>query len=606
MSIDNSALAEFLSSAREQLLERRVPAGHWRGRLSPSALATATAVFALASVDPVAHESLVRRGLDWLARHRNADGGWGDTVMSPSNTSTTALCWSAFSVSDDSDAACREAARGAEEWLARNANAPGPQALAEAIAVSYGGDRTFSAPILAMCALAGRLGPPQDAWRWVYPLPFELAALPHRLLKWLRLPVVSYALPALIAVGQVRHLNRPSANPLVRCLRGLVKGRTLRLLASIQPASGGFLEAAPLTSFVVMSLAAMGRRDSSALSKGVEFLAASVLADGSWPIDTDLATWVTTLAVNALAVGPGFRDLLSAEERREIRQWLLRQQYLGVHPYTRADPGGWAWTDLPGGVPDADDTAGALRALRNLGGRDSRSLHAATAGINWLLGLQNRDGGIPTFCRGWGTLEFDRSAADLTAHALLAIGCWLDDLPGPMKKRAASATARGLSYLAETQRSDGSWVPLWFGNQSAPGAENPTYGTARVVTSLAELASLGFEVPPEMLGMAASWLLSAQNPDGGWGGAHSVPSSIEETAVAVDALAALPAGFADTAPAISKGVCRLMELTDRGKVWEPAPIGLYFAKLWYFERMYPLVFTVSALERVSRGAVAET
>ena len=33
-------------------------------------------------------------------------------------------------------------------------------------------------------------------------LPFELACLPHRLLRFLRLPVVSYAVPALVAIGQ--------------------------------------------------------------------------------------------------------------------------------------------------------------------------------------------------------------------------------------------------------------------------------------------------------------------------------------------------------------------------------------------------------------------
>ncbi|MEZ6048428.1 MAG: hypothetical protein R3C11_23220 [Planctomycetaceae bacterium] len=41
--------------------------------------------------------------------------------------------------------------------------------------------------------------------------------------------------------------------------------------------------------------------------------------------------------------------------------------------------------------------------------------------MNWLLDLQNRDGGWPTFCRGWGALPFDRSAPDLTAHALRAL-----------------------------------------------------------------------------------------------------------------------------------------------------------------------------------------
>ena len=32
----------------------------------------------------------------------------------------------------------------------------------------------------------------------------------------------------------------------------------------------------------------------------------------------------------------------------------------------------------------------------------------------------------------------------------------------------------------------------------------------------------------------------------------------------------------------------------------PAPIGFYFAKLWYYERMYPIAFTVAALEAVAR------
>jgi squalene-hopene/tetraprenyl-beta-curcumene cyclase len=30
---------------------------------------------------------------------------------------------------------------------------------------------------------------------------------------------------------------------------------------------------------------------------------------------------------------------------------------------------------------------------------------------------------------------------------------------------------------------------------------------------------------------------------------------------------------------------------------EPSPIGFYFAKLWYYERLYPRIFTVAALKR---------
>src|SRR5262249_56792584 len=125
------------------------------------------------------------------------------------------------------------------------------------------------------------------------------------------------------------------------------------------------------------------------------------------------ATCAPELSVHALAGMP----LLDPGSRRRLRDWLLAQQYTREHPYTHAAPGGWAWTPLPGGVPDADDTAGALLALRHLGQSDSEIRDSARRGIRWLLELQNRDGGMPTVCRGWGKLPFDRSGADLTAPA---------------------------------------------------------------------------------------------------------------------------------------------------------------------------------------------
>src|SRR5438132_462760 len=68
-------------------------AGDWIGELSSGGLSTATAVVALGQVDAKAHRGLIRGGLSWLAEHQNADGGWGDTVKSRSNISTTALGW---------------------------------------------------------------------------------------------------------------------------------------------------------------------------------------------------------------------------------------------------------------------------------------------------------------------------------------------------------------------------------------------------------------------------------------------------------------------------------------------------------------------------------
>ena len=612
---DPARLAAARRTAVDHLLDARNDAGHWEGELSSSALSTAVAVMALGQVDrgsepggaaglnPAAR-ALIAGGVRWLLDHQNADGGWGDTVKSLSNISTAYLCRATLAACGGSvpDARIarivRDACDHADGYLAAAGGIP-------AVVARYGKDRTFSVPILTHLALAGMCD-----WRTIPALPFELAALPPRFYAAVRLPVVSYALPALIAIGQVRHHFAPTRNPVARFARNAVVARTLRVLESLQPPHGGFLEASPLTGFVTMSLAAMGLAEHPVAVRGAKFLADGVRPDGSWPIDTNLATWVTTLAVNALG------DDLPGDARGPIRDWLLGQQYRTVHPYTRAKPGGWAWTDLPGGVPDADDTSGAVLALDAVGQAvpDVNNHPAADAGsrqaqpdlrgairngVRWLLDLRNRDGGVPTFCRGWGTLPFDRSAPDITAHAVRALEAYryararaerqggrkLDGQSVPYPYRPS------FQYLREQQRPDGSWLPLWFGNQHAPDDANPTYGTAKV---LAAFRDCGLADDPAAV-RGVDWLRTNQNDDGGWGGMKGCPSSVEETALAVEILCRL----APDAPEPWRGVDWLIARVEDGTWVEPSPIGFYFAKLWYFERLYPVVFTVAALRAAS-------
>lgn len=602
MTAQETRLQRTIEGLTARLLADRDPAGHWTGHLASSALSTATAVVALEMArreGATDHEALVPAGLAWIARTQNADGGWGDTVRSHSNLSTTLLAWAALSLRGDERGPDAAAALGrAAGYLRTAVGELTPDRIRDAIIARYGRDRTFSVPILTVLAMTGRLGGDRRAWRLVPQLPFELAACPHQWFQWLRLPVVSYALPALIAIGQVRHHHAPTRLLPLRALRERLAPSTRDALLAMQPHSGGYLEATPLTSFVVMSLLAAGHVRHAVVRNGLAFLAASAREDGSWPIDTNLATWVTTLTVNAF----GADGLPGDVDRGQLVRWLLDQQHVSEHPFTHAAPGGWAWTDLPGGVPDADDTAGALLALHHLASDHRHTGGAARRGIEWLLALQNTDGGIPTFCRGWGALPFDRSAPDLTAHAVQAWTAWRDALPPALGPRVTRAVARAVVFVIRRQRGDGSWLPLWFGNEHTPDEHNPVYGTSRVLAALARLP----EVTPDLAqarGRGIAWLLGAQNADGGWGGAQGAPSSIEETGTALQAIARC-AGVHPTAESgagIERAVAWLTGTTGEGRTIEPAPIGLYFARLWYYEELYPIIFALTGLLEARRA-----
>jgi len=628
--VDLERLLAAHQTVRSDLLAETNPSGHWTGCLSSSALSTATAVSALAiyrqqvgsltlqdenasriaETPTDAQQDEIGRtiiaGLRYLAEQQNEDGGWGDTDRSQSNLATTMLARSAFQLTGvPSDRA--ELVERADAYIAK---AGGVRGLRK----RYGKDKSFAVPILMNCALAGLV-----RWRDVSALPFEVASMPRSWFRLLRLPVVSYAIPALIAVGFARFRHAPPINPLLRWIRKACVRKSFDLLEKMQPASGGYLEATPLTSFVVMSLASTGKSEHIVAERGVEFLLKSMRPDGSWPIDTNLATWVTSLSVNAL--GEAGQTCPT-----ESLPWLLECQQVEEHPYTEAKAGGWAWTDLSGGVPDVDDTSGALlalpkyeRAQAELAADNDATelveqvgiLTAAKRGLGWLLEIQNSDGGWPTFCRGWGKLPFDRSGTDLTAHAIRALNAWsrrLSELPFDSSDERAefgvlmyAAIERGMNYLEEQQREDGSWAPLWFGNEQAEDQRNYVYGTSRVLLAYRDLGRLNR--PAARRGF--DWLLATQDLGGGWGGGGRKiekgkmqgESSVEETALALSALFADPLLDRNEAMQhlVSKGLAWLIDAVEEDHHHRAAAIGLYFAKLWYHEALYPLTFTVSAL-----------
>jgi squalene-hopene/tetraprenyl-beta-curcumene cyclase len=503
------------------------------------------------------------------------DGSWGDSPESPSNMTATLLSYASL-------CAVGAPPQKTKDFLAARFGGSTDRHIIRGILGCYGKDLTFSAPILVMCALAGVI----SRWDEIPQLPFEVSVLPQKLFRFLRLPVVSYAIPALIAVGILR--RRKGRQNLLSSVRELFVGKSLKVLERLQPSNGGFLEAAPLTAFVTMCMSAAGFRGHVTTQRGAGFLADSVRADGSWPIDTDLACWVTALSVRALENDITDRPLLAEK--------IKQNAFTFKHPFTGVMEGGWAWTDLPGAVPDADDTAGSLVALHAL--LDGAYCPEVGKGIEWLLALRNMDGGMPTFCKGWGKLPFDRSSPDISAHAIRAFRLWQEVLPGELRKKCRAGMLRMLGWMKKTQAADGSWTPLWFGDQDAKDERSPVYATALAVEYLADSEE---PVAREVVLKGAEYLLSAQNADGGWGGAKDVPSKVTLTARALSALASRPQ--AETAPGqraaepMRKAVDFLLRKYENGELYRPEPIGLYFSRLWYSEELYNVAFVLHALKK---------
>jgi len=579
------------------LLQKRNAAGSWEGRLSSSALGVAVAITALHFYDAALNTSEISSGLEWLETNINNDGGFGDSPASMSNVSTSLLCYSAVKACSTDDWGSSLLLKIGDYLRSQNIDVNSEQ-LIPAILDFYKTDRTFSVPILTMCALCDVPG--KEAFDSIPQLPFELSLLPRSFYSMLNLSVVSYAIPALIAVGIAIFRFKKRKNPLMRWIREASVKKTLALLRTIQPESGGYLEAIPLTAFVCLCLVESGYRDLEVVRDGMNFLKRTQREDGSWPIDIDLSTWVTTLAVKSLR--NNLDKVLSQGEKQQITNHLLAIQNKQIHSFNGTPPGGWGWTSHSGSVPDGDDTPGTILALLALNQVNSEVVREAVlSGIGWLSQLQNSDGGFPTFSRGWGKLPFDQSCSDLTGHAILALAktaqTFGDSLSQKQLSELKKSFVRSVIYLEKHQDKSGFWLPLWFGNQQTADHTNPVYGTARVTVYLNETlqTQLGNEysvILKLMIDRGCRYLTLVQNQDGSWGGAKDIAGSIEETALAVTAL--VPNGFQEEC---TSGMSWLAEKTKSDGI-VASPIGLYFASLWYDEELYPLTAYLECLSAI--------
>jgi len=311
--------------------------------------------------------------------------------------------------------------------------------------------------------------------------------------------------------------------------------------------------------------------------------------------------WDTCIAMVALeeaGLPPDHPALVKAAD------WMLSKQILGPGDWQvknkEAEPGGWAFEFRNDFYPDVDDTAFVLMALQRVNFPEPARMEAAVRrGIQWLLSMQNRDGGWAAFDRDNNkkslcTIPFadhnamiDPSTADVTARVLECLGRfgWPAEHP---------AVQRGVKFLLKDQCEDGSWFGRW--------GVNYVYGTSGALRSL-ETVSL---TAMEYCQRAVSWLRAVQKADGSFGESlHSYNdpstkgqgnSTASQTAWGLIGLlaAAEPAD-----PAIAKAVTYLVQRQNDDGSWsENEFTGTGFPCVFYLKyHLYRNSFPLYALAR---------
>ena len=298
----------------------------------------------------------------------------------------------------------------------------------------------------------------------------------------------------------------------------------------------------------------------------------------------------------------------SSNAVQKANRYILSRQHVKYGDWVIHEPdllpGGWGFEDMNTIHPDIDDTTAALRAIRTLAKERVDCRQAWDRGINWLISMQNNDGGWAAFeknvnkkilnllpIEGGKDLLIDPSTVDLTGRTLEFFGNYTHlDFHHPMVKR-------GIRWLLKNQESDGSWVGRW-------GVY--IYGTWAAVTGM---VAVGISPNHPAIQKAVNWLKAIQNQDGGWG--ESCKSDIENCYVPLGestrthtawALDTLITAAAEVTPDIKRGAAFLVD--GKEKDWAKAyPKGRGMAGAFYINyHCYEYVFPLLALAHYQKLA----
>lgn len=312
--------------------------------------------------------------------------------------------------------------------------------------------------------------------------------------------------------------------------------------------------------------------------------------------------WDTALSLIG-AVDGGER--CESEEIDAAVEWLMAKEVRQEGDWSKTlrgvEPGGWFFEYRNAFYPDTDDTSMVLIALARTGHATREACRPAVhRALNWLLAMQNSDGGWAAFDRNINKQILERvpfadhnamldpSCPDISARVL-------ESLSHYGYRVGQAPVDRAIGFILARQEDSGAWFGRW--------GVNYVYGTWQVLVGL---AAVGFDMGVPAVRRGVRWLKEHQNADGGWGEsarsyddpstAGEGPSTPSQTAWAV--LGLLAAGECESAE-VKAGVEYLIGAQDSEGTWSEEPFtGTGFPRVFYLKyHMYPAYFPLMALGR---------
>ncbi|KAK5989793.1 Squalene hopane cyclase afumA [Cladobotryum mycophilum] len=318
----------------------------------------------------------------------------------------------------------------------------------------------------------------------------------------------------------------------VPLLRSYARRQCVKWILDRQEPSGDWAGIFPAMHGGIYGLMAEGFDiDSSPIRRGIQALENFAWQDavGKRIQACVSPVWDTALMSVALCDSELPRDARLTEHLDRALDWLKGQQKLGPEGDWRVyrpelTPGGFTFEIHNSWYPDVDDTAVVILGLVK---QDPRAvtLPTVTRAQEWILGMQNRDGGWAAFDHQNNALWLnkipfsdmgslcDPSTADVTGRIIECFGILLQSYSEKHTVSGAAArlriaSRRAIDFLVETQEDNGSWFGRW--------GVNYIYGTSNVLNGLKYFVDIDKRVPA-LVASAVRWLKSVQNPDGGWG-----------------------------------------------------------------------------------------